>query len=104
MFPSNADHTGFNAGHDTSLDPATTQLRKWQHINMCDTGVQMTSRNGHVPSLVTMSTDDAYWKAIRKGVAPAFSPANIRQVASHLSTDTVHVNGLVFKAAVFTDA
>ena len=38
----------------------------------------MTSKHGELPSLVTNATNDAYWKAIRKGIAPAFSPANIR--------------------------
>ena len=48
----------------------------------CDTHyyvlLQMTSRHGELPSLVTNATTDVYWKAIRKGIAPAFSPANIR--------------------------
>ena len=38
--------------------------------------LQMMSATGH-PDLVTGMTD-GWWRLVRKGVAPAFSPANIR--------------------------
>ncbi len=38
------------------------------------------SAKGH-PSLVTeLSAKSPYWRAVRKGVAPAFNPHNLRQV------------------------
>ncbi|KAL3150250.1 hypothetical protein ABBQ32_000104 [Trebouxia sp. C0010 RCD-2024] len=48
----------------------------------------LTSRHGELPSLVTNSTNDVYWKAIRKGVAPAFSPTNIRKGFAHVLSTT----------------
>ena len=38
--------------------------------------MQMMSEKGH-PDLVTSLTDES-WRLVRKGVAPAFSPHNIR--------------------------
>lgn len=39
--------------------------------------LQMTSDSGH-PNLLTAKTGDPLWRLVRKGVAPAFNPQNIR--------------------------
>ena len=39
----------------------------------------MTSDSGH-PNLLTAKTGDHLWRLVRKGVAPAFNPQNIRSV------------------------
>jgi len=46
--------------------------------------VQLTSPDGHHPNLLGHFTHDGYWKVLRKGVAPAFSPRNIRNEFPHL--------------------
>lgn len=57
---------------------AHAKLTFGQHLQTPVHACQLTSRHGELPNLVTNSTNDDYWKAIRKGVAPAFSPTNIR--------------------------
>ena len=52
------------------------------HGNVAATLLQMMSATGH-PDLVTGMTD-GWWRLVRKGIAPAFSPANIRCSASRL--------------------
>ena len=42
--------------------------------------LQMTSGSGH-PNLLTAKTGDHLWRLVRKGVAPAFNPQNIRSVS-----------------------
>lgn len=61
---------------------------------LCWVFPQMMSDTGH-PDLVTAYTD-ASWRLVRKGVAPAFSPHNIRSPTLRLSDNdlviTCHYN------------
>ncbi|DBA86903.1 hypothetical protein WJX79_003539 [Trebouxia sp. C0005] len=58
----------------------------------------MTSRHGELPNLVTSATDDVYWKAIRKGISPAFSPANIRKGFLHVLASSNQVLARIHEA------
>lgn len=42
--------------------------------------LQVTSDSGH-PNLLTAKTGDHLWRLVRKGVAPAFNPQNIRSAS-----------------------
>ena len=53
--------------------------------------LQLTSDSGH-PNLFTAKTGDPQWRLVRKGVAPAFNPQNIRFV-SH-AQPTAQFSGL----------
>lgn len=44
----------------------------------------LTSPGGKHPSILSHLTNDGYWWALRKGVAPAFSPLNIRNEFHHV--------------------
>ena len=51
-------------------------LSRYDRLTLFLRPMQMMSATGH-PDLVTGMTD-SWWRLVRKGVAPAFSPANIR--------------------------
>ncbi|KAK9820314.1 hypothetical protein WJX72_008814 [[Myrmecia] bisecta] len=48
------------------------------------------------PSLVTSATD-AHWKAVRKGVAPAFSPHNLREGFRHVVEAGQQLRGILLE-------
>jgi hypothetical protein len=40
--------------------------------------MQLTSPDGRLPNLLGHQTHTGHWRLVRKGVAPAFNPKNIR--------------------------
>lgn len=63
-----------------------TSLERWPYLALHDVPrhvakllpmMQLTSDSGH-PNLLTAKTGDPLWRLVRKGVAPAFNPQNIR--------------------------
>ena len=60
-----------------------TELQKKisQHVSRTVCTFQLTSNVGE-PNLLTAKTGDQYWRLVRKGVAAAFNPQNIRCVGS----------------------
>ena len=59
---------------------AAEQHRGWRALRSCnmrDCALQGTA-SPPCPSVVSTSTKDPFWRRVRKGVAPAFSPSNIQ--------------------------
>jgi cytochrome P450 len=57
---------------------------------------QVTSPVG-LPSMLSAKTGDPVWRLVRKGVAPAFNPQNIRQVHRRC-TDFISSASIEFSA------
>ncbi|KAK9915327.1 hypothetical protein WJX75_007673 [Coccomyxa subellipsoidea] len=47
-------------------------------------GLDVVTSNAGEPNLLSAKTGDPYWRLVRKGVAPAFNPQNIRQGFGHV--------------------
>jgi hypothetical protein len=67
----------------SSLSSASHQDAGHRHPRLL-VALQMTSPDGRQPNLLGHLTHDGYWKLVRKGVAPAFSPKNIRSAGQRL--------------------
>ena len=39
---------------------------------------KLTSPHGRTPNMLGYPSNDGYWRLVRKGTSPAFSPRNIR--------------------------
>ena len=70
-------YSKFNVVRKSAV-PVFWQLKHWNALgpSACFCAWQLLHAGG-MPNIFTSPTDD-YWRLIRKGVAPAFSPKNIR--------------------------
>ncbi|KAI3424890.1 hypothetical protein D9Q98_008274 [Chlorella vulgaris] len=59
---------------------------------------QMTSPGGRHPNLLGHGSHSGYWRLVRKGVAPAFSPRNIRAEFPHVLELTEQLSEVLYRA------